>query len=144
MNDTEHFRKLERFFQTARINKFFQPALTVADRSAEISLAVGSKFFHAGHAAHGAVCFKLLDDACYFACQSIESGHFLVTSSFNIQYFAPVTGGTLTARAAVVSTSRSVSYARGDVFDDRQRLVASGSGTFMKSRLPLDEQVGYC
>ena len=143
MSDQDHYRKLENFFHSARINEFYNPEITVSERSTEIRLDVDPKFFHAGHSVHGSVFFKLLDDACYFACQSIEKHHFLVTSSFNIQFIAPVTGGTLTVKAEVDATTRSVSFASGEIFDEKSRLVATGNGNFMKSRLNLNEDVGY-
>ena len=143
MTSPEHFRKLENLYLSAEINAFYQPRITVSEKAAEIAITVEPKYFHSGHSVHGSVYFKLLDDACYFACQSLETRHFLVTSSFNIQFIAPVTSGTLTVRATVTAATRSVSLARGEIFDDRDRLVATGNGSFMKSRLSLGEEVGY-
>jgi uncharacterized protein (TIGR00369 family) len=143
MANDQHHRKLENFFHTAKINEFYTPEIKVSDRKTEISIQIEPKFFHAGHSVHGSVYFKLLDDACYFACQSVELSHFLVTSSFNIHYMAPVTEGTLRAVAEIESTARNVSFARGEVYDSKNRLVATGHGTFMRSRLTLNEDVGY-
>jgi len=139
----DHFRKLESLYLSAGINAFYQPGITVSEGAAEISVAVEPKYFHSGHSVHGSIYFKLLDDACYFACQSMETRYFMVTSSFNIQFIAPVAAGTLTARGTLTAATRSVSLAHGEVYDDRNRLVATGNGSFMKSRLSLGEEVGY-
>ncbi|PLX98504.1 MAG: hypothetical protein C0623_12580 [Desulfuromonas sp.] len=85
----------------------------------------------------------MLDDACYFACQSIEKECFLVTSNFNIQFIAPVTSGIMLVRAQVNATTRNVRFASGEIFDQKNRLVATGNGSFMPSRLKLSEEVGY-
>ncbi len=143
MDNQEHFTKLENFFYSANINAFYQPRISVGERETDIKIDIDPKFFHAGHSVHGSVYFKLLDDACYFACQSIERHHFLVTSSFNIQFIASVTEGTLMVKAKVDATTRTVSFSSGEIFDEKGRLVATGNGSFMKSRLTLNEDVGY-
>lgn len=141
--DDSHYRKLEALFLSAPINDFFKPEIRVSAERADITLQVDPKFFHAGHSVHGSVIFKLLDDACYFACQATEPEHFLVTATFNIQFMAPVTTGALTVTAEVTSGNRNVFFAKGEVFNHKERLVATGNGTFMKSRLLLGEEVGY-
>jgi len=143
MMRSEHFRKLESLYLSAEINSFYQPGIIVTEKAAEIIITVEPKYFHSGQYVHGSIYFKLLDDACYFACQSMETRYFLVTSAFNIQFIAPVAAGTLTARSTVTAATRNVSLAHGEIFDDRNRLVATGNGSFMKSRLALNEEVGY-
>jgi len=143
MTDRSHYTKLENMFRTAAINTFFNPEITVSENCAEITIEVNPKFFHSGRTVHGSVYFKMLDDACYFACQSIEKECFLVTSNFNIQFIAPVTSGIMLVRAQVNATTRNVRFASGEIFDQKNRLVATGNGSFMPSRLKLSEEVGY-
>jgi len=69
MNEPEnHFRKLERMYLSAPINSGFYKGITlvISDEKAELTLKIEPKFFHAAHAIHGSVYFKMLDDAAFF------------------------------------------------------------------------------
>src|SRR5437660_10506789 len=79
----EHFRKLERMYAAAPINQYFRPALTVSEGRAEVTMAVQSDFFHAARAVHGSVYFKAMDDAAFFAVNSLVSDVFVLTVTFN-------------------------------------------------------------
>src|SRR5438132_132473 len=61
----EHFRKLERMYQSAPINRYFAPVLRISEGSAQLTIPVKTDFFHAAHAVHGSVYFKALDDAAF-------------------------------------------------------------------------------
>jgi len=141
---SEHFRRLERMYLTAAaINDYFKPAIAIGDGEAEIRIEVDPKFFHAAGAVHGTVYFKALDDAAFFAANSVVEDVFVLTTSFNIQLLRPVTGGTLIAGGTLVSETRSLLIADAELRDDRDRLVARGSGSFMKSRIRLEDIPGY-
>ncbi len=139
----EHFRRLERMYASAPINAFFAPALTVSDGRAEVTISVRPDFFHAAHAVHGSVYFKALDDAAFFAANSVIHAVFVLTVSFNIVLLSPVTRGTLVATGQLVHRSGNLLVAEALLNDDRDRTVARGSGTFMHSKIPLGPAVGY-
>lgn len=142
--DEEHFRKLERMYhQAAHINLFFRPTLRVSHGSAEILMPVRPEFFHAAHALHGSVYFKALDDAAFFAANSLVTDVFILTASYNIYFLRPVTGGTLRAVGRVVHRSRNLFLAEAELFDSEERAVARGSGSFMRSNVALSPDVGY-
>jgi len=67
----EHYRKLERMYLSAPVNTEIYNGVTleVSDEKAELTLKVEDKFFHAAHAIHGSVYFKMLDDAAFFGSQ---------------------------------------------------------------------------
>ena len=67
-----HHKKLERMYLSAPIHKDLYKGISihVANEQAEIALLVEPKFFHAAHAIHGSVYFKMLDDAAFFAVNS--------------------------------------------------------------------------
>jgi len=139
-----HFRKLEAMYHAAPINQWFLPRLHIPEAgSAELSLAVRPDFFHAAGALHGSVYFKALDDATFFAVQSLITETFALTVSFNLYFLRPVQDGTLTARGRVVSRSKRLFIAEGTLFDARGKEAARGSGTFMPSATPLGENIGY-
>jgi acyl-coenzyme A thioesterase PaaI-like protein len=50
-------------YASAPINKYFAPELLVSEGAAIVRVVVRPDFHHAAHAAHGAVYFKVLDDA---------------------------------------------------------------------------------
>ncbi len=53
----DHFRKLERMYHGAPINRYFEPLMRVFGGSAELTLTVKPDFFHAAHSVHGSVYF---------------------------------------------------------------------------------------
>ena len=139
----DHFRKLERMYASARINDYFQPTLTVSEGRAEVAIPVRPDFFHAAHAVHGSVYFKALDDAAFFAVNSLVPDAFVLTVTFNVYLTRPVSVGTLRAVGRVVHRSRQLFVADAELFDDQSRQVARGSGSFMRSSIPLAPAVGY-
>ena len=82
----EHYRKLEKMYLNANINKnlFDSTTASISQGEASISLEITDKYFHALGAIHGSVYFKLLDDAAFFAVSSIVFDYFVLTTSFNI------------------------------------------------------------
>jgi len=141
---SEHYRRLERMYLTkASINDYFKPTIAIGDGEAEIRIEVDPKFFHAAGAVHGTVYFKALDDAAYFAANSVVEDVFVLTTNFNIQLLRPVTQGTLIAKGTLVSETRSLLIADAELRDNRDRLVGRGTGNFMKSRIQLQDIPGY-
>lgn len=139
----DHFRKLERMYAGAPINQYFRPLLHVGDGDAEVRIEVRPDFFHAAHAMHGSVYFKALDDAAFFAVNSLVPDVFVLTATFNIYLTRPVSEGTIVSRGRVVNRSRQLFLAEAELFDGRNRSVGRGSGSFMRSAIALNEEVGY-
>lgn len=143
MSDEEHFRKLERMYHQAPINEFYAPTLHVSNGAAELLIPVRPEFFHAAHAIHGSVYFKAMDDAAFFAVNSLVNDVFVLTASFTVYLTRPVSEGTLRAVGRVVHQSRNLYIGEAELFDGRGRSAGRGSGTFMRSSVALDEGVGY-
>ena len=142
--DTKHFETLVAMYDRAPINKYFQPRLRIPEAGrAEIDLPVREDFHHAARAIHGAVYFKALDDATFFAVQSLVTDFFVVTSSFQLYFLRPVSDGQLLARGQVVSRSKRLYIAEGLLLDSRGKEVGRGSGTFMLSSIQLGPDLGY-
>jgi uncharacterized protein (TIGR00369 family) len=137
-----HFLALERMYVEAPINQFFRPAIHIESGTAEIRMAVRPDMHHAAHAAHGAVYFKMLDDAAFFATQSLVEDVFVLTASFNLHLVAPVTDGEMVARGKVVHHSKRLFLAEA-VVEVSGQIVARGGGSMMRSSVRLDERVGY-
>ena len=141
--DHEHFRKLERMYHAAPINQFYRPVLRVEEGRAELEIPVRPEFFHAAAAVHGSVYFKALDDAAFFAVNSLVAEVFVLTVSFNIYLTRPISEGTMRARASVVHRSRQLLIADAELFDERERQIGRGSGSFMRSQIALTAEIGY-
>ena len=142
-NLESHFRSLEQMYLRAPVNEFYGPEIHIEEGRAEISVAVRRALMHAADAVHGSVYFKLLDDACFFAANSLVEDVFVLTASFTIYLTRPVTSGTMTAAGRVVHGSRRIFLAEGEARDGDGRLIARGSGNFVRSSIRLDEKVGY-
>ncbi len=142
MNEA-HYRKLERMYLAAPTNEYYRPAIHITDGGAEVRIAVRHEFFHAGNAVHGSVYFKALDDATFFAANSVIEDVFVLTVSFNLYLLRPVSEGEIIARGRLVSRSKRLLVAEGILTDERDREIARGTGTFMPSAIPLTAEIGY-
>ena len=142
MSRIEHYSKLERMYLAAPINLFYQPRISISEGQAEIQTEVRPAYFHAAGALHGSVYFKLLDDAAFFAANSLVEESFLLTASFNLYFTRPVTGGILVAAGRVVSRSTK-HYVAESVLTVDGKEVARGSGSFLPSRIKLQDIDSY-
>lgn len=139
----DHHRKLERMYLKAPINAYFRPSIHIRDGEADIVIPVQPEFFHAAHAVHGSVYFKAMDDAAFFAVNSIVEDVFVLTASFNLHLLRPISAGALRATGRVVHASRRLFVAQAELVDADGRLIATGTGTFMRSGVALGPEVGY-
>ena len=139
----EHYRRLERLYASAPINRYFAPRLRVSDGQAEVIIEVRDDFFHAARAVHGSIYFKALDDAAFFAANSVVREVFVLTATFNLYFLRPVTSGTLIARGTLVNRSRNLLVAEAILSDGQGKQVGRGSGTFARSNIVLNDEVGY-
>jgi uncharacterized protein (TIGR00369 family) len=125
----DHFRTLERMYLIAPINRLYQPSIAIGEGTAEIEIAVAPTFFHAAGALHGSVYFKMLDDACFFAVNSLVEDVFVLTTSFTTYFTRPVSGGRLIARGRVVHAGKSVLLAEAHVLGSDGKEVGGGNGS---------------
>jgi uncharacterized protein (TIGR00369 family) len=141
----EHYRKLERMYLSAPINNQLYKGITIniLREKAELTLKVEEKFFHAANAIHGSVYFKMLDDAAFFAVNSIIPDVFVYTVSFNVQLLRPVSIGIIKSIGELKFKSSNLFIADSALFDEKDKLVGRGSGNFMKSKIELTENIGY-
>jgi uncharacterized protein (TIGR00369 family) len=139
----DHFRKLERAYNAAPINAFYSPTLRVSEGSAELILDIQRKMHHAAGAVHGSVYFKVLDDAAFFAANSLVDDVFLLTTSFTVYMLRPVSQGRLKAQGWITHKTGRLFFAESKLEDQDGNPVARGSGTFMRSQVRLTTDVGY-
>jgi uncharacterized protein (TIGR00369 family) len=137
MMNSEHYSKLERMYLAAPINKFYQPEISISAGSAEIKIAVKEGYFHAANAVHGSVYFKLLDDAAFFAANSVVEEVFVLTGTFETKFLRPVVGGELIAVGELVSESENKLEAKATLTNENGKVIAIGKGVFVKSKITL-------
>ena len=143
MDPTTHFRRLEHLYHVAPITRWYGAAIRIADGSAEVRVRVRPEFLHAAQAVHGSVYFRLLDDAAFFAVNSRVQQFFVLTVSFTVQFTSPISDGEMIATGRIVHEAGRLFVGAAELRDGEGRLLATGSGTFSRSRIPLDERVGY-
>ena len=115
----------------------------IEHETATISLTISEKYFHALGAIHGSVYFKLLDDAAYFAVNSIVEDWFVLTASFNIHFLRPISSGKITAIGKVTSKTEKGFMAESTLYNEAGKKVAFGAGHFVKSKSRLTKEIGY-
>ena len=143
MSSEEHYRKLERMYRAAPINEFFKPSIEIGRGTAEITVSVDRRFFHAANAAHGSLYFKNLDDAAFFAVSSLVEDNFVLTSTFNLYLLAPVSEGVVRAVGKVLRGGGSSFLAESVLYNEQNEEIARGSGMFVKSKIKLVPEMGY-
>lgn len=139
-----HFRSLEALYRDAPINRLFRSRLTIESAGvASIRFEVNEAVHHAAGAAHGTIYFKMMDDAAFYACNSLVSDRFLLTTAFNLNFTGPLKGGPVTAEGRWISGRRRVFVGESRLIAADGEEVGRGTGTFMRSRIPLSSLPGY-
>lgn len=139
-----HYRALERLYGSAPINAKFASSLEIlAEGSARISFDVTEESYHAAGAAHGTIYFKMLDDAAFYAANTLATDRFLLTTSFNLHFTKPVRAGRVVAEGRWISGRRRVLVAEARLADGEGEEIGRGTGTFMRSRIALSSLPGY-
>lgn len=141
--NVEHCRKLENMYLGAPINEFFRPEILIEEGRCEIRMEVKEEFLHAANAVHGSVYFKALDDTAFFAANSVVEDVFVLTSNFTIYFLRPVSEGELLAKGELLDSTGSTFLAKSVLYNGEGEVVARGSGTFVKSKISLTEEMGY-
>ena len=139
----EHHRKLERMYAVAPINQYFKPTLQIESGRSELRIDVRQDFHHTAGAMHGVVYFKAMDDAAFFAANSLVEDVFVLTATFEIEFLRPVITGQIRAVAKVTEQTARRIYATAELYDAQNQLVGRGRGEFARSKIRLTAEVQY-
>ena len=141
---TAHLRGLEALYGSAPINRLFESRLALASAGhSRIQFTVSTSTFHAAGAAHGTLYFKMLDDAAFYAANSLVTDRFLLTTAFNLHFTRPMREGLMIAEGKWISGKRRVFIAEARIIDDDGEEYARGTGTFLRSHIALSGLDGY-
>jgi uncharacterized protein (TIGR00369 family) len=139
-----HYRALENLYASAPVNSLFNSRLEIVEEGrSRIIFEVDKNSYHAAGAAHGTIYFKMLDDAAFYAANTLATDRFLLTTSFNLNFTKPVRSGTVVAEGRWVSGRRRVFVAESRLVDEEGDEIGRGTGTFMRSHIALSGLAGY-
>jgi len=139
-----HYRALEALYRSAPVNALFESTLEIiAEGRSRIEFLVTPAAYHAAGAAHGTIYFKMLDDAAFYAANTLITDRFLLTTSFNLHFTKPVREGKVTAEGRWISGRRRVLVAEARLVDAEGEEIGRGTGTFMRSHIALSSLAGY-
>lgn len=139
-----HYRALESLYRHAPINRLFESRLEIVEPGfARIRFRIDEATYHAAGAAHGTLYFKMMDDAAFYACNSLVTDRFLLTTAFNLLFTRPLTGGEVVAEGRWASGRRRVFVGEARLVDADGEEAGRGTGTFMRSHIPLASLPGY-
>ena len=75
---------------------------------------------------------SLTDSACGISVlPSLAVGETIVTTSLQMHYFAPADVGELTAYGTMIHRGRRLAHAEARIFDERKKLIAKGTASFI-------------
>ena len=139
-----HYRALEGLYASAPVNALFSSHLDIiGEGQARIGFEITDAVYHAAGAAHGTIYFKMLDDAAFYAANTLVTDRFLLTTSFNLHFTKPVRRGRVVAEGKWVSGRKRVFVAESRLVDEEGDEIGRGTGTFMRSRIALSSLPGY-
>lgn len=135
----KHYTFLENLYKQGNINETHFPdaEITVASEKAQISCTINEQWHHAKGSMHGAIFFKMLDDAAYFAAASVEKDKFLVTKSYALDFIRPHVDGKITAEGTLQSRTDQEYIASAVLKNEQGKIIGKGQGVFVKSKLDL-------
>jgi acyl-coenzyme A thioesterase PaaI-like protein len=85
----------------------------------------------------------MLDDAAFFAANSLEGKYFVLTTSFTTYMTRPVVAGRLKAIGKVVNKNSTQFIAESIVYDSNDKEIGRGNGLFVRSKMLLSDAAGY-
>jgi uncharacterized protein (TIGR00369 family) len=139
-----HYRALEQLYASAPINRKYASHLHIpGEGQSRLEFTITEADYHAAGAAHGTIYFKMLDDAAFYAANTLVTDRFLLTTGFNLHFTKPVRAGRVVAEGRWISGRRRVFVAEARLVDEEGEEIGRGTGTFMRSRIALSGLPGY-
>jgi acyl-CoA thioesterase len=87
--------------------------------------------------AHGSLLFTLCDCVTGMAAATSGGGRNMLTQSATIHYLRPADSGTLTAKSRALRIGETTALVKGEVFDERGRLLATSEFTVWYTGEPV-------
>lgn len=135
--DPLHLRRLERVYHAAPTNGLTPARLALQSAAARLEMDIRDAYRQAVGELHGMLYFKVLDEASFYAANTLVDDVFLTTAAMHVQFLRPVDGAHLVATAQVVHAARSSFIVDAEARDASGRLLARSSGTFVRTGAAL-------
>ncbi|NOX35605.1 MAG: PaaI family thioesterase [Deltaproteobacteria bacterium] len=123
--------------------QFTGARVSVKKGEAQITLSVRKELYHAAGAMHGALYFLALDNAAFFAANSLVEDVFVLTTSFTTYITRPVSEGVVKAIGRVVNQNSSQFICESVLHDSNDKEIARATGIFVRSKISLSDKIGY-
>lgn len=136
MIDLKSWRRTEAFRASVNRTPFYKTIsmelMKLDKRGAVARVRAGRGHRNVWGTVHGGSLATLADSTCGLSVvPHLKDGETIMTISLQVDYFAPVLKGDVTARGKMVHRSRRVASAEAVIEDDQKNLVAKGHGTYM-------------
>ncbi|MCJ8344054.1 PaaI family thioesterase [bacterium] len=139
----DHYKKLENMMHSAPFIQMTGAKVSIQKGQAQIILPVKKELFHSAGAMHGALYFLALDNAAFFAVNSLVEDVFVLTTSFTTYLTRPVSQGIVKAIGKVVNQNKSQYIAEAILYNSKDQEIARATGIFVKSKIILNDKIGY-
>jgi len=134
----ERMEKLIAFFDKAPIKKTFGMDFSYNEKGEAIFvMPYNPNLNHALGGIHGGVISTLLDNAGWFTVAP-HYKTWIATVDLNVQLLDHAKETRLTAVGNLVRTGKRLAMARMDVHTDEGELIATATGTFSVTSVPID------
>ena len=143
MDAQEHYKRLEQMYLVAPVNRLYKPTIDISEGEAAVEISLSEAYHHSAGGVHGSVYFKMLDDAAFFAANSLEPTVFVLTTSFTTYLTRPVATGKMRSVGRVVNQNKSQFIVEAVVWDGDGNELGRGNGVMVRGKLPLTAATGY-
>ncbi len=124
--------KLSPFIQLLKIR-----LTRLHDDGVTLECPTGPDLYNVIGTLHGGVTATLADTAAGFAiARELGGARPITTVDLKINYFRPVTGGKLFARARVIRSGRTLCVSAVDLFDEQRRSIGTALVTYIQISHP--------
>ena len=102
-------------------------------------LTIKPDHYNPNQVVHGAVIYALADTGMGGALMSVlDDSRYCSTIEIKINYFKPAVSGKLRCETRVVNLGSRTAALESEIFDERAKLLARATGTFMILERPTD------
>jgi uncharacterized protein (TIGR00369 family) len=139
-----HIEKLTRCCMRASISQFLKAQIVVEKPGvARVSAAFHRELTQNSDFLHGAILFQVADTAGFVAANSLEETYSVLTADYHINFMRPVQGEGVYAIGEVIHGGKTLMVVRSLVYTESGKLVASGQGTYLVTKILLRDVPGY-
>ena len=130
-------------YVSAPFNKSIKSSIKIIQGECSVEMKIQKNMHTAGDSVHGAYYFMMLDNAAFFAINSLVEDVLILTKSFEINFLKPIKSGKLIAKAKFSEKTMGNYIAIAELYDDQENLIGKGKGIFRRSKLQLENINNY-